>query len=246
MNCSTRWLRPRRHAIARLKRRKRGPGTRNDFKLQSQTEVAPTILQQTNHDDSTWPDILVLKDFLDQSLQQQILSEMSVAEARASVVYGGGAAGIVDEATRRSLRLTPSSQTREMVVDRLRASMASIAKHFEARLSECEEPQFLRYQEGDFFVAHQDGNTGLLRLDTERRLVSTVIFLSHETDSPEPGPNVHCGGSLVFINLRARSEDAKVRIVARPGTLIAFRSETTHEVTPVTYGERHSIVSWYC
>lgn len=121
--------------------------------------------------------------------------------------------------------------------------MDRIGKHFGVRLSECEESQFLRYQEGDFFVAHQDGNTGMLRLDTERRRVSTVIFLSRETDAPETGANVYCGGSLIFTNFRGKPEKFHVRAV--PGTLIAFRSETTHEVTPVTHGERHSIVSWY-
>ena len=120
--------------------------------------------------------------------------------------------------------------------------MPAIGEHFGVRLSECEEPQFLRYRKGDFFVAHQDGNTGLLRLDTERRLVSTVIFLSREAETPEPG--VYCGGSLVFTNHRGKYE--KFHLRADPGTLIAFRSETTHEVTPVTHGERHSIVSWYC
>ncbi|HEU4770106.1 MAG TPA: 2OG-Fe(II) oxygenase [Pyrinomonadaceae bacterium] len=168
---------------------------------------------------------------------------MGTAEARPSVVYGSTTSGVVDESSRRSLRLTPSNQTRESILERLRSNMDAIAEHFNVRLSECEEPQFLRYNTGDFFVAHQDGNTGLLRLDTERRLVSTVIFLSLETDAPEPG--THCGGSLVFTNLRAKPEDAKFRMVANPGTLIAFRSETTHEVTPVTHGERHSIVSWY-
>lgn len=121
--------------------------------------------------------------------------------------------------------------------------MDDVAAHFGVEVSECEEPQFLRYQMGDFFVAHQDGNTGLLRLDTERRLVSTVIFLSRESDSP--GADVFCGGSLVFTNLRAPAEGAKFRMRAEPGTLIAFRSETTHEVTPVTHGERLSIVSWF-
>lgn len=121
--------------------------------------------------------------------------------------------------------------------------MDRAAEHFGVTLSECEESQFLRYKEGDFFVAHQDGNTGMLRLDTERRLVSTVIFLSRETDTPKPGPNVHCGGSLIFTNFRGKLEKFHVR--AEPGTLIAFRSETTHEVTPVTHGERHSIASWY-
>ena len=128
--------------------------------------------------------------------------------------------------------------------------MDRIASHFGVELSECEEPQFLRYKTGDFFVAHQDGNTGLLRLDTERRRVSTVILLGRESESPEsaspaPGPNVYCGGSLVFTNLKAPLESAKFRMTAEPGTLIAFRSETTHEVTPVTHGERLSIVSWY-
>jgi SM-20-related protein len=137
------------------------------------------------------------------------------------------------------------NETVELVLNRLLARMDAVGAHFGVKLSECEDPQFLRYEKGHFFVAHQDGNTGLLRLNTEQRLVSVVIFLSLESESPEEGPNVHCGGSLVFTNLQAAAENAKFRVLADPGTLIAFRSETTHEVTPVTHGERHSIVSWY-
>lgn len=165
---------------------------------------------------------------------------MSAAPARSSVVYGSSATGVVDDTTRRSLRLTPTNETVELIAARLLGCMNRAAEHFGVTLRECEESQFLRYQEGDFFVAHQDGNTGLLRLDTERRLVSTVIFLTRETDTPEP--NGYCGGSLVFTNLRGPE---KFHVRADPGTLVAFRSETTHEVTPVTYGERYSIVSWY-
>jgi predicted 2-oxoglutarate/Fe(II)-dependent dioxygenase YbiX len=74
-------------------------------------------------------------------------------------------------------------------------------------------------------------------------LVSTVIFLSREADTPAEG--FYCGGSLVFTNYRAAPERAKFHVRAEPGMLIAFRSETTHEVTPVTHGQRYSIVSWY-
>jgi len=165
---------------------------------------------------------------------------MSAMQGRSSVVYGSSESGVVKETTRKSLRLTPSNETVELIVGRLLACMEEVARHFGVEVFECEDPQFLRYQTGDFFVAHQDGNTGLLRLDTERRLVSTVIFLSRESDSPEAG--IYCGGSLVFTNLRT---SAKFRMLGEPGTLIAFRSETTHEVTPVTHGERYSIVSWY-
>ena len=116
------------------------------------------------------------------------------------------------------------------MIQKLLALKESIEKHFDVVLNECEDPQFLRYREGDFFVAHQDGNTGLLRLETEKRLISTVIFLSRD----------YSGGSLVFSNLRERNQ-----MSAEPGMLVAFRSETTHEVTPVTHGERYTIASWY-
>jgi SM-20-related protein len=183
-----------------------------------------------------------MKDFLEPPVCERVVNELKAIQGRASVVYGSSQTGVVDESSRRSLRLAPSYETIELIVARLRACMDDAAAHFGVTLSECEDPQFLRYQKGNFFVAHQDGNTGLLRLDTEQRLVSTVIFLSREAGSPEEGEEVYRGGSLVFTNLR---DGAKFRMRAEPGTLIAFRSETTHEVTPVTHGERYSIVSWY-
>ena len=176
---------------------------------------------------------------------EQIVNEMSALEGRSSLVYGRSETGVVHETTRRSLRLRPSHETVDLVVSRLLECMDKVAQHFSVKLSQYEDPQFLRYQEGDFFVAHQDGNTGMLRLDTERRLVSTVIFLSREVESPVEERNAYCGGSLVFTNQRVAPEHAKFHIRAEPGMLIAFRSETTHEVTPVTHGERYSIVSWY-
>ena len=176
---------------------------------------------------------------------ERIVNEMSALEGRSSLVYGRSEAGVVNETTRRSLSLAPSLETVELVVGQLLACMGQIAEHFSVKLSEGEDPQFLRYQKGDFFVAHQDGNTGMLRLDTERRLVSTVIFLGREVESLVEGRDVYCGGSLVFTNQRVAMEHAKFHMRGEPGMLIAFRSETTHEVTPVTHGERYSIVSWY-
>lgn len=238
MTYSTRWSRPRLHAIARSKRRKHARDPRNVFSLQLQRRGS----LQIDSDKPAWPDLFVVRDFIEPSLRERIIAEMSAAQARSSLVYGSAATGVVNETTRRSLRLTPPHETAELITSRLLGSMNRVGEHFGVTLSECEESQFLRYQEGDFFVAHQDGNTGMLRLDTEQRRVSTVIFLSRETDAPEPGPNVHRGGSLVFTDLWGKQ---KLHFRADPGTLIAFRSEITHEVTPVTYGERHSIVSWY-
>lgn len=190
-----------------------------------------------------WPDLFTVEDFFDPPSCKELVAEVVAAESSAATVYGRGVTGAIDSGVRRTLRVFPSDETVELVTRRLWSCKDAIEKHFDVRLTECEEPQFLRYREGDFFVAHQDGNTGLLRLETERRRISTVIFLSRESDVP--GPNVYCGGALVLTNHHPSSHHAAFRVSAKPGTLVAFRSETTHEVTPVTHGERLSIVSWY-
>lgn len=187
---------------------------------------------------ANWPDLFIIRQFFEPLACDAIVAELKSSEASPATVYGRTTSGSVEQDVRRTLRVKPSDETVELVTRRLWDCKEAVEKHFAVALNECEEPQFLRYHEGDFFVAHQDGNTGLLRLDTERRLISTVIFLSRESELPEP--NAYCGGSLMFTNLRNR-----FHMRAEPGTLVAFRSETTHEVTPVTHGERYSIASWY-
>lgn len=177
-----------------------------------------------------WPNLFVSSGFFEPHVCEAIVAEMEAAAGNAATVYGSSVSGAINESVRRTFRVKPSDETVALVIQKLLALTDSIKKHFDIVLNECEDPQFLRYREGDFFVAHQDGNTGLLRLETEKRLISTVIFLNRD----------YSGGSLVFSSLRERFE-----MPAEPGMLVAFRSETTHEVTPVTHGERYSIASWY-
>jgi len=187
---------------------------------------------------ANWPDLFVVKQFFEPDVYAAILAELKTIEGNAATLYGRTTTGWVDERARKTVRLEPAAETARLVVARLSDCKAAVEQHFAVTLKECEEPQFLRYREGDFFVAHQDGNTGLLNLDAEKRLISTVIILSRESEQPED--DVYCGGSLVFSNL-----DGKFHFAGEPNTLVAFRSETTHEVTPVTHGERYSIASWY-
>jgi len=186
-------------------------------------------------------DLLLVTSFLDAQTCRDLVCEMRRSPAAPAVTYGQGAPGSVNELVRKVARLTPSKETVEHVTRRLIDYRQKVGKHFGISLSSCEEPQFLRYRVGDFFVAHQDGNTGLMRLDTDRsRRISISIFLNRQSETPEP--DAHCGGSLVFSDWRA---DRELRLTSEAGTLVAFRSETTHEVLPVTHGERHVIVSWY-
>jgi len=192
----------------------------------------------TRHDHNSWPDLFVVPQFFERRLCDAIVDELKTAAGSAATVYASTSSGTIDEMVRRTVRVKPSQETVDLIIQKLLACKNAVEKHFTVTLNECEEPQFLRYRVGDFFVAHQDGNTGLMQLDSERRRISIVIFLNRESQSPES--DAYCGGSLVFSNVRNSFHRP-----AEPGTLIAFRSETTHEVTPVTHGERYSIASWY-
>jgi len=186
-------------------------------------------------------DLYLVNDFFDAETCRELIAEMRSSSASPAVTYGQVASGEVNERVRKVARATPSEKTVARMAQRLMDHRAEVAQHFGVKLTRCEEPQFLCYRTGDFFVAHQDGNTGLVRLETDKsRRVSVSIFLNPQSDAPESGS--YCGGSLVFSDWRL---NRKVELAGETGTLVAFRSETTHEVIPVTFGERYSIVSWY-
>jgi Uncharacterized iron-regulated protein len=185
-------------------------------------------------------DLHIVKDFFDGNTCRELVSDMRRSPAGAALTYGKGE-GSVDERVRRASRVSPSAETVAYVTRRLEEHRRNLEGHFGTELSGCEEPQFLCYRVGDFFVAHQDGNTGLVNLDSDRtRRVSITIFLNNQ--SAERLAEAYGGGSLVFSDWRTGSRH---EVVGEAGTLVAFRSETTHEVTPVTHGERYAIVSWY-
>ena len=190
-----------------------------------------------------WPELLVIKKFLEPRVAANLVAEMMTASSNRSTVSGRGPVRTIDEDVRKSRRLSPSKETVALVNRRLLERRVEVEEFFKVTLDKCEDPQFLHYRAGDYFVAHQDGNTGLLQIETEQRKISAIIFLSNESDADIPQPNTHCGGSLCFSNYRLNP--GHFRLVGEPGMLVAFRSETTHEITPLTSGERYSIVSWY-
>ena len=166
---------------------------------------------------------------------EDIVTAMCSSESGPATLYGRTESSTIDNNIRRSLKCELSPTIASLVKKRLHESISEIEKYFSVKLNECEEPQFLHYRVGDFFVAHQDGNTGMLRLDQESRRVSVVIFLS--------SGDAHRGGDLVFHDYREQRRFAFS--IEKAGTLVAFPSETTHEVTPVISGERFSIACWY-
>lgn len=179
-------------------------------------------------------DLLQLHDFFDDATRAQLLTQMRNAATGPATVYGSGAGAAVQPRVRSVRRVEVAAELRELVMNRLQESKTEIESHFDVTLGECEEPQFLRYESGDFFVAHQDGNTPMVLDDSRHRRISVVIFLNREY-----------GGGKLTLHGKYPDYDTRHSIDGVPGILVAFRSETTHEVTPVTDGERYTIVSWY-
>jgi SM-20-related protein len=143
---------------------------------------------------TTGIDLFAINDFLAGSACDALRAELLEASGGPATV--SRAAGAVQPLVRRVTRATMPAGTRERVVRLLVARKDELEQHFGLSLLTCEEPQFLRYRPGDFFVAHQDGNTPLIHDDTRFRKVSAIIFLSGQSEAPAPG--CYGGGALVF------------------------------------------------
>jgi SM-20-related protein len=186
----------------------------------------------------------LVKGFFDARECDEMITELSRVPDDLATVYGLGASGSVDQRVRKATKLMPSAETVDLVTRRLSMVREEIGTHFGINLTSSEDPQFLRYRPGDFFVAHQDGNTGLVLSEREQsRKISIVIFLNRQSESSEVGS--YGGGSLVFTEWRPDRIRGQYALTGKAGMLVAFPSETTHEVVPITRGDRYSIASWF-
>jgi SM-20-related protein len=184
-------------------------------------------------------DFLAIADFLDAGACAALRDELRASSGGPATVLSQNPRGVVAPAVRRTTRIAMPGAARERIKRLLHDRKPALERHFALELSGCEEPQFLRYQAGDFFVAHQDGNTPLIYDDSRFRRVSVVLFLNAQNE--HEAPDTYGGGSFVFHG----AYPERYPLAPEPGTLLCFRAETTHEVLPVTRGERFTIVSWF-
>jgi SM-20-related protein len=187
-------------------------------------------------------DVLQIPDVLDAAACAALRAELRQLTGSAAPVLGDHGDGPVMPLVRQVTRVAAPPAMAERMTRLLMAHKDALERHFAVVLATCEAPQFLRYQKGDFFVPHQDGNTPLIHDDSRFRRISAVIFLSPQFDAPSPESY---GGGVLVLHGPYLGPQLRVPVPAAPGTLVCFRAETTHEVTPVTHGERFTIVSWY-
>jgi SM-20-related protein len=190
--------------------------------------------------------LFLLRDFLDPQECAAVRAEARAAAGHPAPVYIEGAEGVVHEDVRKTTSLEVPAETIANVGRRLRELQGEIGGYFKLNLNDYEPPQFLRYGEGDFFVRHQDGDTDQLEFDHLRvRKISVVAFLNG--GAAEPAAETFGGGSLLIYRSKEETQAGSLvfDVAGEPGLLVAFRSDTVHEVAPVTRGERFTIVSWF-
>ena len=183
--------------------------------------------------------LFLFRKFLDADACASLRAELNLSLTTQAPVYIEGTEGTIHESIRKTTSLHPSAETISEVHDRLLSQKSALETHFHLNLTDCEPPQFLRYEKGDFFVRHQDGNTKQLDFDHLRvRRISIVVFLNDFAVEPEA--NCYSGGLLNFYD-----QQGTYGLPGETGMLVAFSADTLHEVSPVTGGERFTIISWF-
>jgi len=189
--------------------------------------------------------LFIREDFFTLARCLELQTQISGADSeRATVVGLETGQDYLDENVRKVLSAKAEDSAVKAVWDAIWDLKPSLEDHFRVSLRASECPTFLRYGKGAFYRPHKDGNADSSS-STRNRKVSLVIFLNGT--SGEDSPNCYGGGALRFYGLMDGPtwEKCAFALEAKPGLLVAFRSDTVHEVQPVTFGERFTIVSWF-
>ena len=181
----------------------------------------------TPHAQRTEPFVWWEGAFTEQELNW-LRDKAKVAEEKAQV--GGGGGGVVNNEIRRSqITWLPNSPEAEWVFSKLADVAAKLnAQYYDFDLIGFGEPlQLTHYDQSEhgMYGWHQDYGMGV------SRKLSMVVQL---TD-----PSEYEGGNLQILT---GSNPQNVR--KQRGLIAVFPSYILHQVTPVTQGNRQSLVAW--
>ncbi|WP_245275297.1 2OG-Fe(II) oxygenase [Mesorhizobium sp. LSHC422A00] len=187
-------------------------------------------------------DYIEIADVFDGAACSALCAEIRAALGRPAGLLGRADQKMAWPEIRKTVRADVSQATEERVSALLAQQKAALERHFGLLLGQVEKPQFLHYRQGDFFCAAPGWQHA-----AHSRRVAVPKDLGGDLSQPsigQPFARSYAGGSLVLHGPYS-GPDLRIAMPALPGSLVAFRSETTHEVTPVTCNERFTIVSWY-
>jgi len=195
---------------------------------------------------TTPPGIYSLEGFLERPTCELIKAEMRAGEHARARVYDREWNYLERATLRSTLQVEVGDTVNVLVRAKLLEMREALGRHFDVELSDCQGPTYLIYKPGDFFEPHRDYTGNQNAPDhVRRRRVSAVVFLGDESAGEVDGE--YGGGSLAFYGLLKdpRCRHVGIPVRGKAGMLVAFRPDVFHQVSPVTKGERFTIVSWF-
>lgn len=183
------------------------------------------------------------KHFFTVTQCEQLQQYMRQSPAYKATIYANTSDRQINEDQRRTRQARLSLEQERQVVMPLLALIPDLEHYYQVQIQGLEALQFLRYQPGDYFKPHRD--KGTTPKGQKERLVSAVLFLNQATTPALQGD--YEGGQLLFYghNPHNKAELLGFEYPVTTGSLVTFRPDIIHEVTPVTTGERFTVVAWF-
>jgi predicted 2-oxoglutarate/Fe(II)-dependent dioxygenase YbiX len=173
--------------------------------------------------------VLRIRGALDGDSCRAVRAAMDRGETETAEVLAGDTA-IVDNA-RRATYVAADEETLSRLSSCLDAQRDTVAAFFDARVVAREGAGLVRYGAGGFYRPHRDRADMASWPAASRRCITLILFLNADFD----------GGLLRLLP----DDDEDVDVVPEEGMLVAFPSETAHEVTTITRGTRDVVVDWF-
>lgn len=192
----------------------------------------------------TEPPPFVIEGFLDAGALRDVGRALDADPGEAAGVRAnetGRDAWRVDDEVRRVHEVVLPAPVYADLVGRIDSLRPVLEARFGASVEPCEAVAAFRYQPGSFYRPHRDVSDDP-GSGVSRRVVSIVVFV---TDGPGAARPAYGGGVLrLYGPMPVPPDQSPTDAPAHRGTLVAFPSHWLHEVTPVTWGERRTLVTW--
>jgi len=190
--------------------------------------------------------LYLVQNFLSGPSCAELIDIIAAAPKRRGKVIAGGGADRTDESRRSVDDVKVPKELTTNVRQSLVDLKDDLQRHFGIPLEwGGEGPDYLLYRAGDFFKPHADNeeyppapNSIVIR-----RRVAVILFLNRHSREYDEG--CFGGGLLNFYGLLdgGKWKDCAFGLEPEPGLLVAFPAGLVHEVTPITFGERYSVLT---
>jgi predicted 2-oxoglutarate/Fe(II)-dependent dioxygenase YbiX len=172
----------------------------------------------------------------------QFIAAMNAAPTKPGMVLRDGRETLALD-TRVCLEHDVSSETRTALLARVSPLLDEVLESFGLASGLTNGPYFVSYGVGAFFRLHQDTghHAGEPKVVADR-LLSLVLYLNgRETTGKVPAFD---GGALAVYDPDLPGAAGRQIIVPQQGMLVAFRSDSFHEVLTIHEGIRYAVLLW--